>query len=331
MKKTVMILMVIFCLLLAAGCGKGENGAGGDGGNGGSSYNGGSSTDNGGPKEEGVQPDKFSFSGGTGKVGISARNVVSRNDAAFVTIVFDSDSYTHIRKGDNTYECEHADGTSYAEIPILLNENNTIYAETTKMSQAHEIEYQIFVYSAGTATADRDPYALIKTQMDEEAPLIPGVPEASIAPTIETDRCRVFTYEYGIYLLEERVSDKDINEADIGITTRAITVEDAQEKLYQKPIVKYLLVPEGKEEMLPAGIEKEAIVVSIPAANVYEGAGDIELKDIVASGCKLIMLDTSALENDAEVFRVIGSDAAYLGIPVIVDPENDLIRTLLIG
>ena len=83
--------------------------------------------------------------------------------------------------------------------------------------------------------------------------------------------------------------------------------------------------------MLPAGIEKEAIVVSIPASNIYEGAGDIDLKDIVAGGCKLIMLDTAALDNDAEVFHAIGSDAAYLGIPVIIDPENDLIRSLLIG
>lgn len=324
--------MMILCLILAAGCGKGENGAGGNGSSyAGSSTDNGGSSDQGGPKEEGVQPDKFSFSGGTGRVGISARNIVSRNDASFVTIVFDSDSYTHIRKGDNIYECEHADGTSYAEIPILLNENNTIYAETTKMSEAHEIEYQIMVYSAGTANADRDPYALIKTQMDEIAPVIPGVPEASIAATIETDRCTVFTYEYGIYLLEERVSDKDINEADIGITTRAISTEEAQEKLYQKPIVKYLLVPSEMEDRLPAGIEKEAIVVSIPAANYYEGAGDIELKDIVASECKLIILDTTALDNDAEVFRALGSDTAYLGIPIIVDPENDLIRSLLIG
>lgn len=276
-------------------------------------------------------PDKFSFSGGTGRVGISARNIVSRNDSAFVTIVFDSDAYTYIRVGENKYNCEHDGDTSYAEIPVLLNENFTIYAETTKMSEAHEIEYTIFVYSAGTAYADRDPYALIKAQMDEKAPLIPGVPEASIAPTIETDRCTVFTYEYGIHLLEERMMDKDINEADIGVTTRATSVEAAQEKLYQKPIVKYLLVPAGKEELLPAGIEKEAIVVSIPASNIYEGAGDIDLKDIVAGGCKLIMLDTAALDNDAEVFHAIGSDAAYLGIPVIIDPENDLIRSLLIG
>ena len=368
MKKIALTLLTILCLVLAAGCGN-SGGTGGNGGGAGgatpsgSSVNGSSSIDNGsgsdngsinngsgsdngssidngsgsidngnsGPQEEGVQPDKFSFSGGTGRVGISARNIVSRNDAAFVTIVFDSDSYTHIRKGNNIYECEHADGTSYAEIPILLNENNTIYAETTKMSQAHEIEYQIMVYSAGTANAGRDPYALIRAQIDEKAPVIPGVPEASIAATIETDRCTVFTYEYGIYLLEERVSDKDINEADIGITTRAISSEDAQELLYQKPVVKYLLVPEGKEELLPAGIEKEAILVTIPAANIYEGAGDIDLKDIVASGCRLIMLDTSALENDAEVLKNLGSDAAYLGIPVIINPEHELIRALLIG
>ena len=125
--------------------------------------------------------------------------------------------------------------------------------------------------------------------------------------------------------------DRDINEADIGVTTRATSVEDAQEKLYQKPIVKYLLVPSGMEEMLPAGIEKEAIVITIPAANAYQGNGDVEMKELVANGCRLIMLDTTVLANDAESFHTIASNAAYLGIPAIVDPENDQIRSLLIG
>lgn len=330
MKKLALIIAMLLCLLMAAGCGKGENSGDNAGGNGGSGITNGSSVDSS-AYETGVQPDKFSFSGGTGRVGISCRNIVYYNDASFATIVFESDAYTYIRVGENKYDCKHDGETSFAEIPVRLNENNTIYAETTKMSEAHEVEYQIFIYSAGTAFADRDPYALIRAQMDEKAPLIPGVPEASIAPTIETDRCVVFTYEYGIHLLEERMMDKDINEADIGIATRAITVEAAQEKLYQKPIVKYLLVPSGMEEMLPAGIEKEAIVVTIPAANVYEGSGEFELKDLVANGCGLIMLDTSALDNDAARFQSIAADAAYLNIPVLVDPQQELIRSLLIG
>ena len=328
MKKLTLIIALVLCLILAAGCGKGSGGN--SGGNQGSGSETESSID-GGSQETGVMPDKFSFSGGTGRVGISCKNIVWRNDAAFATIVFESDAYTYIRVGENKYNCEHDGDTSYAEIPLLLNENVTIYAETTKMSEAHEIEYQIFVYSAGTADAGKDPYALIKAQMDETAPLIPGVPEASPAATIETDRYTVFTYEYGIHLLEVRMMDKDINEADIGVTTRATTVEAAQEKLYQKPIVKYLLVPSEAEEMLPAGIEKEAIVINIPAANVYEGSGDVEMKDLVANGCGLIMLDTAALENDAEGFHAVASNAVYLGIPVIVNPENDMIRSLLIG
>ena len=323
MKKLALILALVFCLVLAAGCGK-------DNGNDGGSEKE-SSIDSGSSQEAGVMPDKFSFSGGTGKVGISCKNIVWRNDAAFATIVFDSDAYTYIRVGENQYNCEHDGDTSYAEIPVLLNENFTIYAETTKMSEAHEIEYTIFIYSEGTATPRKDPYALIKAQMDETTPLIPGVPEASPEASIETERCTLFTYEYGIYLLEERMMDRDINEADIGVTTRAISVEDAQEKLYQKPIVKYLLVPSGAEEMLPAGIEKEAIIITIPAANAYQGNGEVEMKELVANGCRLIMLDSTVLANDAEAFHTIASNAAYLGIPAIVDPENDQIRSLLIG
>lgn len=329
MKKLSLVIALLLCLVLAAGCGKG-NGKN-PGTNDGSSSETESSIDSGGIPQEGVMPDKFSFRGGTGKVGISCRNIVWRNDTSFATIIFDSDAYTYIRMGENKYNCEHNGDTSYAEIPVRLNENVSIYAETTKMSQAHEIEYTIFVYSAGAADEGKDPYALIKAQMDERAPLIPGIPEASPAATIESDRCTVFTYEYGINLLEMRMQEKDINEADIGVTTRATTVEEAQEKLYRKPIVKYLLVPEGAEQMLPAGIEKEAIIVSVPAANYYEGSGDIEMKDLLAQGCMLIMLDSTSLENDAEKFQSIASNAAYLGIPVIVDPQNDMIRSLLIG
>ena len=55
------------------------------------------------------------------------------------------------------------------------------------------------------------------------------------------------------------------------------------------------------------------------------------MKELVANGCRLIMLDTTVLANDAESFHTIASNAAYLGIPAIVDPENDQIRSLLIG
>ena len=220
MKKLALIIALMLCLILAAGCGK-------DNGNDGSEKE--SSIDSGSSQEAGVMPDKFSFSGGTGKVGISCKNIVWRNDAAFATIVFDSDAYTYIRVGENQYNCEHDGKTSYAEIPVLLNENFTIYAETTKMSEAHEIEYTIFIYSEGTATPRKYPYALIKAQMDETTPLIPGVPEASPEALIETDWCIVFTYEHGIYLLEERMmadalSLRDSMRAFVSVLSASVTM-----------------------------------------------------------------------------------------------------------
>ncbi|MBR3261856.1 MAG: hypothetical protein IKF93_01885, partial [Lachnospiraceae bacterium] len=62
MKKLALLIALVFCLVLAAGCGK-------DNGNDGGSEKE-SSIDSGSSQEAGVMPDKFSFSGGTGKVGI---------------------------------------------------------------------------------------------------------------------------------------------------------------------------------------------------------------------------------------------------------------------
>ena len=80
MKKLALITALVLSLLLAVGCGKG-NGTDNAGENGGSGTTEASTVDNGSSQETGVMPDKFSFSGGTGRVGISCRNIVFRNDA----------------------------------------------------------------------------------------------------------------------------------------------------------------------------------------------------------------------------------------------------------
>ena len=324
MKKLFLLLTMILCLLLAAGCGKGGNG-----GSGVEENPTGSSIDNGGPKEEGVQPDKFSFSGGTGRVGISGMNIVSRNDAAFMTVVFDSDAYTYIRVGDNKYTCEHADGISYAEIPVLLNENNTIYAETTKMSEAHEIEYQIFPCSAGTADAGKDFYSLLRKQEpDTEAPFIPGLTASSGEPSDAGENYWVFNYDGGIYLLEVKMREGTAEASKVDpaeVTTMAITTEEAQTRLYQNDLVKYLLVPRELVEELPAGIEKEVIVVPIPAEKPYIGIDVPDLKEIVSEGYDLLIINSDSFAQEKENFTSFAGDAANLHVAVLAGLRGDTI------
>ena len=93
-------------------------------------------------------PDRFSWSGGTGKVKISCNKVTITNGQAFATLVFDSDHYQYVKTNGKTYYTTKGGGMATVVIPVALNENNTILAMTDKMSVAHEIAYTIFVYLA---------------------------------------------------------------------------------------------------------------------------------------------------------------------------------------
>ena len=94
------------------------------------------------------KPDKFSWSGGTGKVRISCNKITVKNGQAYATLVFSSSSYQYVKASGNTYYTTKSGGSAMVTIPIALNKNNKIIGMTTKMSAAHEIEYSIFVYLA---------------------------------------------------------------------------------------------------------------------------------------------------------------------------------------
>lgn len=270
--------------------------------------------------------DKFSFCGGTGKVGISCESVTFNGEEYNALIVLDSDSYTYVRVGETKYNCSHEEGKSWAAIPVTVNENNTIYAETTKMSQPHEIKYEIFIYIKGEADKDADPYALMKTTaLDEEAPFVPGFEIAQTEAVQTGDNYRLFSYANGIQLLEVKMHDADGAVLDAfdyaAYCTKAQTIEDAQANRYTQNVVKYILAPEGT--VLPAGIEKEAIVVTVPAANIYSGPMDVSPKTIVEGKYDLILLNSDVLSDGGEAFESFAADAASLGVPVVVNQGFD--------
>ena len=92
------------------------------------------------------EPERFLFSGGTGKVVISCPSVEIRRGEAYATIVFSSKNYPYIKVDGVEYDTEHEGNTSRAVIPVTLNAENTILGMTTAMSNPHEVEYRIFIY-----------------------------------------------------------------------------------------------------------------------------------------------------------------------------------------
>lgn len=236
-------------------------------------------------------PDKFSWSGGTGKVSISCTKITVTGGQAYATIVFSSGSYGYVKANGNTYYPTATGSTSTFVIPVELNKNNTIIGMTTKMSTAHEISYSIFIYLSAAAKADGTTVSgetnLSADTLDENAPEIMGLSYQSETKVEHAEYFKIYHYDQGITLLEIDQKQKDAKEdskstestdkedtADSGLTP----AQEEQLALYKAKIVRYLIVPEDAE--IPAGLDKEMIVIQKPKKSAYVGSEEaLEILD----------------------------------------------------
>lgn len=165
-------------------------------------------------------PDKFTWSGGTGKVSITCDKVTIKNGQALATIAFSSSAYQYVKANGKKYFPTHTGGKSIFVIPVELNKNNKIIGMTTKMSAAHEIEYSIMVYLAaadgdgrGAAAGDGSGTNFgSKDKLDEKAPDIIGLKYKSETKLDYADYFKIYHYDDDITLLEidlSKDSDKD--------------------------------------------------------------------------------------------------------------------------
>ena len=151
-------------------------------------------------------PDRFTWSGGTGKVQITCNKVTIQNGQAYATLVFSSDHYQYVKANGNTYYTTKGGGTATVVIPVALNQNNKILGMTDKMSVAHEIEYTIFVYLAaangGTSANGTTVSGSNNKTLDEEAPQIIGLEYQSETKLDYAEYFKIYHYDQGIVLLE---------------------------------------------------------------------------------------------------------------------------------
>ncbi|MDY5025312.1 MAG: hypothetical protein SPF19_02110 [Oliverpabstia sp.] len=252
-------------------------------------------------------PDSFSWSGGTGRVKISCNKITVKNGQAYATLVFDSSSYAYVKANGRTYYGTVSGGSTSFTIPVALNKNNKILGMTTKMTAAHEIEYNIYIYLAAAAKADgtgngTNSDVVIgagqgnNDKLDEEAPQIIGLTYESETKLEYAQYFKIYNYQDGITLLEvdmtsdtirdpdksedadeDEVEDgektEDTEEVDNSVETEEGTTEltetdeEKVAQLYMGNVVKYLIVPEGTE--IPVGLEKEVIIVDLPVDKTY--------------------------------------------------------------
>ena len=94
-------------------------------------------------------PDRFAFSGGTGRVTITCPEVRVENGVVTATIVFSSPNYTRLTSDGVEYVPVATDGGSVFEIPARLNRAFDVTATTTAMSQPHDIAYTLWIGLGG--------------------------------------------------------------------------------------------------------------------------------------------------------------------------------------
>ena len=234
-------------------------------------------------------PDRFSWSGGSGRIHITCNKVTVKNGQAYATIVFSSSAYPYVKANGNKYTGSHGSGTSSFTIPVELNKNNTIIGMTTKMSANHEIQYKIFVYLAvangnGTDGAagntDKDNPAskdsLISTgnkKLDDKAPEIVGLTYESETKVEHAKYFKMYHYENDITLLEIDMSADTARTAEAADATvdGSQTTETAQTDSKDSRTTETTAVSE--EQMAESGTQdktKEDTSIDIYKENIIK-------------------------------------------------------------
>ena len=170
-------------------------------------------------------PDRFTWSGGTGKVKIYCNKITIQNGQVYATLVFDSDHYQYVKANGNTYYTSKGGGTATVTIPIALNQNNKILGMTDKMSVAHEIEYTIFVYLASAGNGTTLGGASANKQLDEKAPDIMGLAYQSETKLDYAEYFKIYHYDQGITLLEIDMTKGTANDPE-KLAAEAINAEN---------------------------------------------------------------------------------------------------------
>ncbi|MEA5143616.1 MAG: hypothetical protein VB023_08565 [Oscillibacter sp.] len=89
------------------------------------------------------------MTGGTGKVTMeSPCRLTVAGGKMTATVVLTSAHYEYMRLGDDKYDATHGDGASVFEIPVTLDTDIDVAAQTVAMSTPHEVVYQLHFTSA---------------------------------------------------------------------------------------------------------------------------------------------------------------------------------------
>ncbi len=192
-------------------------------------------------------PADFHVSGGTGRVVITCPEVRVSDGAAEALLNFDSEHYTYVKVDGEEYDRQEdsPDNTSLFYIPVALDQEMTILAQTTAMSTPHEVEYRIYISSEASDGSEETKTVLkeegAKKSLEFSDPA--SLPGLTLVSQMENSYADCFTVSY---------------------------YEGGYKFLQVKNSAEYLLVPEGADT--PEGLPSDIVVLQAPLDHIYMAA-----------------------------------------------------------
>ena len=276
-------------------------------------------------------PDRFSWSGGSGRLSyIRCNKITVRGGKAYATIEFGSSKYDSLKASGHVYS-KSGGGNAKFTIPVKLNANNTIIGRTTAMSMPHWVKYTIFIYKKGadakngngkkSASDEGDDGHLTSTKkLSKNAPDLMGLEFKEEVKIEHAKYFKIYKYEQGITLIEidqasdtalyekEKKEDKaadskkqDDTQGNVEYDEEGNIIARSQNEitddLYHNNIVNYLIVPDGVE--IPAGLDKDCIIIQKPVKSGYI-ASEAVIEDMDELGVLDTVTSLGMNENDVK-------------------------------
>lgn len=278
-------------------------------------------------------PDKFSVSGGTGRVRISCTKITVSGGKATATVVFDSANYGYVKANGRKYDARHSGGQSIFEFPIKLNANNRVIGMTTAMSTPHEIEYTMYFYieaAEGSNAEEAARFAGMELRSTDEN----QAAELFSVHRLAGDMILIEIEGAGNYLIAPRDAELPAGvEAEATVVYRPVQrAYVAFEEMYEM----IALCGEAAQNCVAAaGFESE----SGAPANIG-GVGEIDYASMLKLGCDLAVVHEQFADGrvlagakdarreeladaDAAALAEVAERMAMLEIPLFVDRSFD--------
>ncbi|MDO4633749.1 MAG: ABC transporter substrate-binding protein [Eubacteriales bacterium] len=219
---------------------------------------------------DGTYEIEVSLSGGSGRASLTSPTSLTVSDGKMtVTVQFSSPYYDYMKIGDTRYEPINEEGDSTFEIPVEdLSVPLAVIADTTAMSEPHEIEYEILftedsIVEAGAAekAADTETENSEAEETETEKPYAEEN-EADTTASEESEAAEPaeiagLTFNHRMELHYAKQFTVDYYEGGYALITIGGTD-------------RFLLVPEGASA--PDGLGDEIVVLQKPLANMYLAA-----------------------------------------------------------